>query len=305
MQQKDQKTRVLFPIGAKLVVIISILLLVSLGAVIFLVLILSTQDVQRTAEDNNFSVNYRAGFQAESSFKSILSASLLYLEMAERVSAEQERDTEIERFFFDHNRSMAAIALDSVFLNSQDSTESQSFLIPNEQFLLSNNIGIDNIENYFNSDLAASGDRMQFYNASPFFQLSLITAVFIRQGPDKTDTVKVLFTPDELSESFGTGTNTSYIISGSGDILLHPDNDLVLGGANFSSLPIVAAIQQEGDKNRRQISFSDAAGIKYFGAYYRLAGMDAAVITTIPHDIVFEAVQGITRQNLYLTAGVL
>jgi adenylate cyclase len=33
--------------------------------------------------------------------------------------------------------------------------------------------------------------------------------------------------------------------------------------------------------------------------------MDAAVITTIPHDIVFEAVQGITRQNLYLTAGVL
>jgi adenylate cyclase len=33
--------------------------------------------------------------------------------------------------------------------------------------------------------------------------------------------------------------------------------------------------------------------------------MDAAVITTIPQSIVFEAVQGVTRQNMFLTAAVL
>jgi adenylate cyclase len=115
----------------------------------------------------------------------------------------------------------------------------------------------------------------------------------------------VLFTPDDLSECFGTGTNTSFIVTNSGDVLLHPDSDLILGGANFSSLPIVATMQQEGDSNRRQISFTDDSGINYFGAYYRIAGTDTTAITTIPHDIVFEAVQSITRQNLFLTAAVL
>jgi adenylate cyclase len=76
-----------------------------------------------------------------------------------------------------------------------------------------------------------------------------------------------------------------------------------MGGANFSSLPIVAIMQQQGDNNR-QVSYQDRE-TSYFGAYYRIAGTDAVVITTIPHDIVFEAVRSITRQNIFLAVAVL
>ena len=298
MSQKDRKTRVLFPIGAKLVIIISILVLVSLGTVTFLVSYFSHQDVQRTAEDNNFTVNQRAGSQAEGSFKAVQTAVLLYLEVLDRSASVDTRDPEMEWFFFNRNQNLAAIQVEKPGSVS-------SVFIPNEQFFLANNINNEDAENYLAQGFSAVEDRIKLFNAGPIFQLSLITAVFNRHGKEGNETVRIIFNPDDLSESFGTGINTSFIITSSGDVLLHPDSDLVLGGANFSSLPIVATMQQEGDNNRRQISFADDSGIMYFGAYYRIAGTDAAAITTIPHDIVFEAVQSITRQNLFLTGIVL
>ena len=290
--QKVSKTRVLFPIGAKLVIIISALLLVSLGAVIFMVSVLSTQDVQLKAEDNNYTVNWRAGSQAEGFIRSARSMALLYLDMRDQIPPETSRFQEMELNFFRLNQNIAAISVgDNVILN--------------RQFLLSKNLEADDVKTWFDSDLSATPDIIRFYNASPHFQLSLITEVFVRQGKAGDETVKMLLAPDELAESFGTGTNTSFIVSGSGDVLLHPDSDLVLGGANFSSLPIVAIMRQEGDGDRRQISYTDASGRRYFGAYYNLPGTDMTAITIIPEDVVFEAVRAITLQNIFLTGVVL
>ena len=305
MQQNKNKTRVVFPIGAKLVIIISVLVLASLGTVISLVSFLSTGDVRRTAEYNNFTINVRAGSQAEGSFKSVQAAVLLYLEMLDRLSSGSNRGREMDYNFFSHNKNIAAIQTEH--FSSGGGTGITGF-IPNEEFLLSKNISEDAVKSYFNSGLPqtqVNPDKMTLFNASPVFSLSLIAVVFVRQNETGYETVKTLFTPDDLSETFGIGTNTSFIIAGSGDVLLHPDNDLVLEGANFSSLPIVKAMQQQGDSARWQISYTDDSGNKFFGAYCRLAGTDAAVITTIPYTTVFEAVRSITLQNIFLTGVVL
>ena len=266
------KTKVLFPIGAKLVIIISVLLLVSLGIVIFMVSVISTEDVQRTAEDNNFTLNYRAGQQAEGYLKSIQDAVILYLNMQDRILSGQEGGMETD--FFSRNKHIAAIQTESLF-------------ITNQAFLFSSGITPEDIQNHFNtiSENTVRPDIMALLNASPLFNHSMISAGFTRSKGAETEIVKVLFIPDELSESFGTGTNTSFFVTDSGDLLLHPDNDLVLAGANFSMLPIVNTMLEEEDKGR-QITFADVTGAKYFGAYYRLDGADCAVITTIPHEVV-------------------
>ena len=297
MKQKLFKTRVLFPIGAKLVIIITILLLASLGAVTIMVSALSTQDAQRIAEENNFTLNIRAGSQAEGSLNSVQKSVLFYLEMLDRLP-DSEYYLGMEKFFFNHNRNIAAIGV-----VGNASKNPASFFVYNEQFLRLNDINSSAVQAYLASDLPAVHDTLQLYNASPYFRISMLGAVFIRQGKSGDEVVKVLFSSDDGFESFGTGTNTSFLISGTGNLLFHPDIYLVLGGVNFSSLPIVAIMQREGDNNR-QVSYT-YEGIKYFGAYYRLAGIDAAVITIIPHDIVFEAIQSITRQNMFLTAAVL
>jgi adenylate cyclase len=267
---------------------------------------LSTQDTQRTAEDNNFTVNQRAGSQAESEFKAVHAAALLFIESAKRLSPETFRDSRTELFFFDQNPNIAAIGITRHDVNNATHT----IFIPNMQFIQPNNLNVNDIEVYFASSLQAliaadfaAESNMQLLNASPTFNLFMTNAIFSRDGADGTETVQILFSPSELAESFGTGMNTSFLISTSGNLLLHPDNDLVLSNTNFSHLPIVSTMQHEGDSNR-QISFS-SDGEEYFGAYYRLNGIDAVVITTIPYNIVFEAVRNITIQNWLLAGAVL
>jgi adenylate cyclase len=204
---KQQKVRVLVPIGLKLVSIISILVVLSLGAVIVTVSVISTQDVQRTAEDNNFTVNRRAGSQAESSFKSVQAAVLFYLEMLDHISAASYRDQAIERQFFNHNVNIAAIWVKG---------PGSGAFIPNEQFFLSNSVSAGAVEAYFASGVSAVSGRTRLVNASPQFGLSLISAAFVREGRAGTETIRILFTADDLSETFGTGINTSFIITDSG-----------------------------------------------------------------------------------------
>jgi len=302
MAQEQTKTRVKFPIGVKLVVIISILLLLSLGAVIALVSFISTGDVRRTAEYNNLTINRQAGSQTEGSFQSIQAAVMLYLSMTDRIflSEGNIRDAGMEQEFFNYNRSIAAIEVISA--------DGFSIFIPNEVFLLANNINQNLVRNYFNSVLSAVTGvpgRTRYYNSSPFFRLSMISSVFIRHGIFGIEVVKVLFMPDSLSESFGTGTNTSFLVNGAGDLLLHPENELVLGGANFSSLSIVSDMMREGSSSGKQVSFIDSAGETNFGAYFPITGTDTVVFTTIPYSVVFEAVQRVTLQNIFLTLAVL
>ena len=292
MKQKQQ-TRVMFPIGTKLVIIITILFLMSLGAVIMMVSVLSSQNVQKTAEDNNFTVNQRAATQTEESINSVRAAVLFYLEMMERFYVTVDRNLEIERYFFNQNQNIAAIGVQG----------QRTVFIPNEHLLNANDISLSAAETYLFSGLTAHEDQLRLFNASPMFNISLITAVFQRQGITGNETIKVLFAPNDLFDSFSTGANTSFLINSYSDLLLHPDIAMVLGGVNFSSMPIVEIMHQQGDI-RRQISFFDGE-MEYFGAYNRLAGIDAAVITTIPHNVVFEAVQGITRQNMFLALGVM
>ncbi|MDR1868411.1 MAG: HAMP domain-containing protein [Treponema sp.] len=292
MEEVQARTRVKFPIGAKLIIIISVLLIVSLSAVIALVSFLSTQDVRRTAEYNNFTINRRSGSHAEGSFQAIHAAVDIFLITTGRLS-KNGRDPEAERNFFGYNKNIAAI---------QDLTGTNSVFIPNENFLLANNISESAVKAYFASaNEAAELGRLKLFNASPSFKLSLISAVFLRA---ENETVKVLFMPDDLSESFGIGTNTSFIVNLEGDVLLHPDNDVVLSGVNFSSLPIFVQMRSEGGLTGRQISYKDGDE-SFFGAYYPIAGTDSVAITTIPYSVVFEAVRSITFQNIYLTAAVL
>ena len=296
MKEKQPKTRVSFPIGAKLVIIITILFLASLGAVILMVSALSSQEAQKTAETNNFSVNQRTASQTEESIRSVQNAVLFFLEMMDRFLVAADRSPEMENYFFNQNRNIAAIRVG-------ENAGRPAVFIPNVQLLQLNGINLNEAEAYLASGFTADEDRITLYNASPAFNISLITAVFPRLGRFGIETIKVLFTPYDLLDSFSTGINTSFLINSSGELMLHPDIGLVMGGANFFSMPIVEVMLQQGD-NQRQISFMDGQ-TEYFGAYHRLAGIDAAVITTIPHDIVFEAVQGITRQNMYLALAVL
>jgi adenylate cyclase len=54
-----------------------------------------------------------------------------------------------------------------------------------------------------------------------------------------------------------------------------------------------------------QTLYTDRDGTKYLGAFQKIAAANAAVITNMEYDVIFEGIAATTRRNLYLTAVVL
>jgi len=297
-QNQEQNSKVRFSIGFKLVTIITILMLLSLGAITVLVSIMVSHDVRVTAEDNNFTVNQRSAAEAESNLSTIRSNASVLLETIG--AAGPEFAQQAAGFFFERNQDIAGLAIVSA-----DGTLAHDMFFTNDRFFTSREIESELTEKYINkrqeeSKRAAAGETL-LLNGAPDFGVQVLVLFFPWQG----ETAGILFfSPEKLAEAFGTGANMSYMINGSGDILIHADNELVMAGANTSNQPFIRTIW-ENPEQRVQTLYTDENGVRYFGAFTKMDTVNAAVVTSIEYNIVFEGIAATTRRNAYLSVAVL
>ncbi|MDR2159384.1 MAG: HAMP domain-containing protein, partial [Treponema sp.] len=308
--------RVRFPIGAKLVSIITTLLLVSLGAITVMVSVLVSGDVRVTAETNNFTVNTRSAAEAEHILNETRNNMMMLLRTLNIVPAAQ-RET-VTDSFFKENQDIAAVA---IFAGDQaasgtapaegagDSAVTGDLLFINQEFFRQNEIDPSLVETFIRDiggpdaeKAGASGETL--LNGGPVFEIPLLVMILpvIQDGAEKT--AALFFSSGSLTEAFGTGVNTSFMINREGDILVHTDHSLVRSGVNLSGQPFVEAMRESGESSQQTL-FTGEDGKRYFGAYTRLPVADAVVITNVEYDVVFEGIAATTRRNIFLTIGVL
>jgi adenylate cyclase len=137
-------------------------------------------------------------------------------------------------------------------------------------------------------------------NAAPDFGTSLLAMFF----PLQNGSAVVLFSPENLNDSFGSRNNQSYLINDSGDILIHADSGIVRKGENVANRSFTRYIWDNSARNMQTL-YTDEDGLRYFGAFTKLNTGGATVITSIEYDKVFEGIAATTRRNIYLTAAVL
>jgi len=304
MPDKEKKakrrkfSKVLFPIGFKLVTIITILMLLSLGALTILVSIMVSQDVRVTAEDNNYTVNRRSAAEAETALSTIRSNAYVLLETV-NAAADPELSQKAAGFFFERNTDLAAIAValpDGIFAGDL-------FFI-NDNFFLSGDAGPVLLDEFLSRrqeeiNRAVAGETL-LLNGAPDLGIPVLILLFPWSG----NAGLAIFSAEKLSESFGSGTNTSYMINGDGDILVHTDYELVRAGANVANQQFIGSMW-ENPEDEVQTLYTDEQEVQYFGAFTKLKTATAAVITSIEFNKVFEGIAATTRRNAYLTAAVL
>jgi len=299
-QQKSKKrkfNKVLFPIGFKLVTIITILMLLSLGALTVLVSIMVSQDVRVTAEDNNLTVNQRSAAEAEASLSTIRSNALVLLEIV-NAAADPDFSQQAADFFFEQNPDLAAIAValpEGVFAGDL------SFINSN---FLSGEISPGLLDEFITKrkeeiNRTVAGETL-LLNGAPDLDMPALILLF----PWHESTGLAIFSEEKLSESFGSGTNLSYMINGDGDILVHTDYELVRAGANVANQQFISSMW-ENPEDAVQTLYTDEQEVQYFGAFTKLKTATAAVITSIEYNKVFEGIAATTRRNAYLTVAVL
>jgi adenylate cyclase len=296
VERKKLYTRVKYPIGFKLVTIITILLLISLGAISFLVSMMVSQDIQITAEENNFTLNQRSASEAEIALSTLKAGVLVLLDTISAAGSQPALIRQASAFYYERNQDIAAIVI-------SDNRE-----IINNRFFLTNELESSLLQTFIESEQEAverckAGEAI-LLNAAPLFHIPLLAMFYPWQEDGGAEAVIIFFSSESLSDNFGRGANASFLVNDAGDILVHPDYEMVRSGVNAEQQPFVAMMRESRDLNSQTL-YTDRDGKKYFGAFQKISTANAAVITIIEYDVVFEGIAATTRRNIFLTAAVL
>ena len=295
-----------FSIGIKLVLIVSILIIVSLGAITYLVNFFVSDDVRITAENTNLDANTRSASAVKNTITQMKSNALLLLDVIANSSGSDYVARSSSSLYFDRNPDTAAVVL----LSKENFARGDYDLrLVNNKFFAQNELDEDQIEVFISTEREAVercfGQEITVLNATPFFDFGTIALALPWNGRGKNEAVIIISSCESLTSSFGGGSaSVSYVINSRGDVLIHPDFETMRLNANFSDSPLIIQMRKNNDENR-QILYKDLDGKEYFGAYQKLELGDLGVITTVQSELIFENVRATTKRNIYLTLAVL
>ena len=291
---KEKRRRIdqitLFPIGAKLVTIVTFIVLISLGSITALVSWLVRQDLQISAEANNFETNRRSAAEAEYTFSKMRSDALILIHTITSGETDARARNHVE-FFLRQNPGIASVLFTA--------PEQGKRLLINEEFFSAQGIVPRLANDFFDDneiaiDRAALGETL-ILNATPRLTAYLLAMFF----PAETGGAAILFSPENLDTSFGSGPNRSWLINDSSDILLHTDFENVRNGVNVADKNFIRDIHESPGRSRQFLAENQ------FIAYTKLSMGGCIAITGIEYDKVFEGIAATTRRNIYLTVAVL
>lgn len=307
LNQAAPVMKVQFSLGAKLVSIISVLMIVSLGGMTIIATMMINKDVQITAEDTNFSINRRTAFSADHRIQGVYYDALLLLNNLTALNSihllEQKGDQTVD-YFYQQNQAIGAIGVSNTI--KQDVHGSELFV--NRYFMVANGLTASRIEAFLQTQTEAislAREGMVFLlNVSPFFEMELLELLFPWKNGDIDTAVMVFFSIDSLKEIFSDTVNRSFIINGSGDLLIDPEPKLVRAGVNLRNHAFIKQIL-EGTGQNLQTVYLDDEGNRNFVAYQRLSLGNASVVTVIPAKTVFQGIVATTWRNIFVSLGVL
>ena len=248
-----------FSIGAKLITIISIIVLISLGSITVLVSWLVRSDLQVSAEDHNFEMNRQSSMEAETMLINVRSDSRVLIQnvmsLAPNTASLSGAARQSVDFFFAENPQIAAVYFVIPGMNER--------LLFNGQFFSSRGINESLISSYFPAQRnalsrAVRGETL-LQNAAPHFSRALLALFFPFQSSAASSggVGAVLFSSETVNDNFAFGTNQSWLVNSEGDILSHPDFQLVKSGSNIKNLSFVKTIIDSNDKSRQQLLEAD------------------------------------------------
>ena len=284
-------------LGAKLVLIISTLVFISLVSITFLVQFFMSDTTSANAEITTLEKTNETASTTEKQISSIRANTSLMLELLSISGSSQVLSRQTTSFFFERNPDIAAVII----------PEEQELI--NTRFFISNEIESELVNRFLtahSSEIQRATEGETFIlNAAPVFELQVLAYLFPWREGGKDQAVIIFFSSDSLSETYGTSTTSvTYLINGDADILIHPNIDLVMAGTNVSKEKIIEIMNSNRNELHQQL-YEEDDGTRYFGAYKKLSFGNLAVITNIERNTALKSVNTLTWQNIYLTLAVL
>lgn len=295
-------------IRSKLISMISIIIVISLAVMISLATIFFKKDNEIRVKESNLTISQVIASKTESDFTAIVEKiNIMATTMLQEFKTEQQKRLFTDLFFSNDKDFLY------VEIGKKDNEKINFYkTIYNEKFFSENKIDVkvfDSI-NEENSDrfLKTFNDEAVVHNVSGKFGMPVVAVAipFQRDSSDKVSTIAVGYIRlSKILKSFAkNGITDTFMINGEGDVLAHPDTNLVVNYANFIKLPIVDMMMKSKIDNG-QTRYKNESGIYHFGSFKKIGFSGIGIVSSVPEDLALQEVYNIQRRNIYITIIVL
>lgn len=298
-----------FKIRSKLIIIISIIIVTSLAGMIFLATFFFERDSAVRVVESNLTISQVIASKTEADFKSIVEKlNIIATTMLQEFKTEKQK-TLFTELFFANDRDLIYVGIAK---KEGESGLNVSKTLFNKQFFQANEIdsGIIKRINQKNSNkyYRSFNDEAVVHNVSADFGAPVIAIVFPFQrfSSGKVNSIVIGYIGlEKLLPSFKkTGITDTFMINGEGDVIAHPDSNLILSHVNFITLPIVDVMKKSRIDNGHT-KYKNEDGENYLGSFKKIGFSDIGIISSVPEDLAMQEVYNIQRRNLYITIIVL
>lgn len=298
MKNVESKKKVRFSIGFKLVLIISTMVILSLGTITYLVSWFVGADLEVSSEASNFDSTLKSATTVKNELTSVRSSVFLMLDMLDAAGSSGMLARQTSAYFFERNQNVAAVVVPG------------SRNLINSRFFNSNELETTLVDDFLEShdDEVKRSEMGESFvlNGAPSFGLPVLVMMFPWQGSGLNETAIIFFTSDLLAETFGTSTSgvESYVVNHDGDLIVHSDTELIKAGANLSRNALVQQMRDSTYENS-QIRYIGEDGKEYYGSFCKISVADICVLTSVDRETALKPVNDQTEKNIYLTLAVL
>jgi len=299
-----KKLRIRFPVGLKLIIIVSLIVIVTMSVLTYTSLYFFERETENRIRDSNISLSKTVANQSEKEILQLFdSANLLF-----QIGLESSGDDLLIDDFFANSRSLIFVGIPRSNFSFSNRDWFRANGIFNESTILESIMA----SNFEIIDRARAGETLVI-NISPMIPNlnSPVIALFapFLFGTERETFVVLADVGASLAESVQNqeGFVTTMIINSEGDILAHPDLARILGGENLRDSVIFEEIYAQG-LPRGQIVYeeeTDEGLTSVMGSFALISVGNLGVITTVREADAFAVLSSIRILNWSLLGIVL
>ncbi len=297
-------------IQAKLITIISLILISAMTVMIFLATYFFRSDNQVRIQENNLKLAEVISLKVNSDFTTIAEKlNLMGTTMIQQFRSGAQKAL-FTGLFFTNDKDYVYVGIANRSADGTGLVFRQA--VQNNDFFTVNQITPAQMNeiNRVNSTvfLKSFSNQPVVQNVSNSFNVPVMgVSIPFQKGPGGSvqSIVFCYIKLDKFLQAFKTaGIFKAYMVNSQGDILAHPDTNIVLSHGNYLNLPIVQMMLKSKTDNG-QTRYRDKDGVWHLGAFKKTGFSGIGIIATVEEQKAFEAVYRIQRRNIYITVIVL
>ncbi|SIQ65885.1 adenylate cyclase [Alkalispirochaeta americana] len=292
-----RERRVPFPLVVKLIGIISLIVVISMGLVTGLATWFYAEDSRIRGEEQNLLLSQILAVQIENELHSLYSGALSFLDTLREFGGSAAAENLAGGNYFARNPVVAYLGVPG-----EQALHNRTFLAAWE--LEKETVGIILEQNATVIERASAGESI-LINVSGAMGIpaALLAAPYTDMGSDNA--LVLIFSTEQLQTILQTNAASEpYLVGYNGELLAHPDQDLVLLEVSYGTDPLVEHMFTS-PLETMQFQYELPSGELFFGAFRKIPFGQATVLSRISREVVLGAALAVVRQNLYLTGIVL